>query len=96
MGVVVMENGTVATRSVQALVFRAGYCNLKRAASSWTRNGLYPGANELPTFMGNAVSGTITTLITTHPLTPKLPGEVGFSPINLGPVTTSRAHSGHQ
>ncbi|KAM5544155.1 hypothetical protein V8D89_002204 [Ganoderma adspersum] len=41
----------------------------------------------------NAVSRTITTVITTHPFVPNFGGEVDFSPIKLGPVTTFRAHS---
>ena len=97
MEVTMMENEMVATGSVQAPMFRAGYRNLSalpQAPGLVTGCALlYPGASKLPTFMGNAVSGAITTLITTHPLTPKLPGEVGFSPTNLGPVTTSWAHS---
>ena len=42
----------------------------------------------------NAVSRTITTLITTHPFVPNFVGEVDFSPIKLGPVTNFQAHSG--
>ena len=61
-----MENEIVAMSSSQAPVFRAGNRNLARVASCRTCNGLYPGASKLPTFMGNAVLGTITTLITTH------------------------------
>ena len=44
--------------------------------------------------MGNAVSGAITIMITTHPFVPNFAGEVDFSPDKLGPVTTFRAHSG--
>ena len=41
----------------------------------------------------NAVSRTITTVITTHPFVPSFAGEVDFSPIKLGPVTNFQAHS---
>ena len=43
--------------------------------------------------MGNAVSGAITIMITTHPFVPNFAGEVDFSPDKLGPVTTFRVHS---
>ena len=57
------------------------------------RNRQKPGAKNLLTFMGNAVSGAITIMITTHPFVPNFAGEVDFSPDKLGPVTTFRAHS---
>ena len=43
--------------------------------------------------MGNAVSGAITIMITTHPFVSNFAGEVDFSPDKLGLVTTFRAHS---
>ena len=51
------------------------------------------GARNPPSFLMNAVSRTITTLITTHPFVPNFAGKVDFSPIKLSLVTNFWAHS---
>ena len=79
----------MATSTAQAPVFRAGKCTL---ASLCLYSGDL-GARYLLNFLMNAVSRTITTVITTHPFVPNFDGEVDFSPIKLGPVTTFWAHS---
>ena len=66
---VVIENETVAMERGQAPGFRAGSCDLDAAkctAPPLDSQQLQPGANNVPTYLGNAVSGAITTLITRH------------------------------
>ena len=58
--------------------------------------GQEQGARNPSSFLMNAVSRTITTVITTHPFVPNFGGEVDFSPIKLGPVTTFWAHSAYR
>ena len=95
--VVVMENKMVAGWSRQAQHKRpyfgqADVCWQASSAGFFKAKG--QGARNPPSFLMNAVSRTITTLITTHPFVPNFVGEVDFSPIKLGPVTNFQAHSG--
>ena len=94
--VVVMENKMVAGWSRQAQHKRPylGQADVSRQVSSARLvKAKEQGARNPPSFLMNAVSRTITTLITTHPFVPNFAGEVDFSPIKLGPVTNFRAHS---
>ena len=90
VGLVVTENETMATSTAQAPMFRASECTL----ANLCLYGADLGARYLLDFLMNAVLRTITTVITTHPFVPNFAGEVDFSPIKLGPVTTFWAHSG--
>ena len=87
--VVVMENEFVAGWSQQAQHKRP-YLGQADVPS---QVGQEPGARNSPGFLMNAVSRTITTVITSHPFVPNFSGEVDFSHIKLGPVTNFRAHS---
>ena len=71
----------------------ASRSRLGGAEAGWRFRPSTRRQGNIPTFFINPRTVIIPTAITTHPFVPRFSGEADFSPIDLVPATTFRAHS---